>query len=214
MLCRHTLRARFLSCKLFPPVVYWWGLILKVYEVILGLFIWLSRILNKWYSLVGFAFHARGASFFLQTVDASFWNDIHAVLNVYACGMFHFIKCQSAFISVWDFLRGIELCFKGNMALMNIPFPHEITSCNNTAPLPKDILLQTLHALLQAHTLVHTSSLTNACMWVYTHSQIHTQIQVDYLYISIRMFTFNLPFSAQVLSDIILPAWLNKRISF
>ena len=47
----------------------------------------------------------------------------------------------------------------------------------------------------------------------HTHTHTHTH-QVDYLYICIRMFTSNLPFSAQVLSDTILPAWLSQRISF
>lgn len=42
-------------------------------------------------------------------------------------------------------LERSRLCFKGNMALMNIPFPHEITSCNNTALLPKDILIHTAY---------------------------------------------------------------------
>lgn len=155
--------------------------------------------------------------FFQINFEMELFSDIHTALNVYACGMFHFIKCQSAFISVWtavwDFWRGVELCFKGNVELMNIPFPHEITSCNNTALFPKDILLQTLHTALRAHTLVHTSCLTRACMWG-LHAFPHAQIQVDYLCISIRMFTFNLPFSAQVLSDTTLPAWLKRRISF
>lgn len=90
---------------------------------------------------------------------------------------------------------------------MNIPFPHEITSCNNTALLPKDVLLQTLHTLLHTHT--HTLHPSHGL-----HTFPHTQIQVDYLFISIRMFTFNLPFSAQVLSDTINPAWLSQRIRF
>lgn len=145
--------------------------------------------------------------------EMELFSDIHTVLYVYACRMFHFIKCQSAFISVWiaiwDFLRGIRLCFKGNTTLMNNPFPHEITSCNNTALLPKDILLQTQHTLLQAHTWCLTTYLRLGL-----HTFPHTQVQVDYLYISIRMFPFNLPFSAQVLSDTILPAWLSQKISF
>lgn len=136
--------------------------------------------------------------------------DIHTVLYVYACGMFHFIKCQSAlafvWMAIWDFLRGIELCFKGITVLMNIPFPHEITSCNNTAArLLKDIPLQKLQPLLRAHTLVHTFFLKNAtgfpCIHPPCKTHTHTHIQVDYVYLGIWMFIFNLPFSAQVLSD-------------
>lgn len=117
-------------------------------------------------------FFPNGSCFILK------WNscDIHTLLNVYACGMFHFIKCQSAIISEWmavsDFLRGTGLCFKGSTALMNILFPHEITSCNNTALLPEDILLQTVYT--HAHKLIHTPSLTHAIMLVCTHSHIHT----------------------------------------
>lgn len=152
--------------------------------------------------------------------EMELFSDIHTVVNVYACAMFHFIKCQSAFISVWmavwDFWRGTGLCFKGSTALMNIPFAHEITSCNNMALLPKDILLQTPHTLPQAHTHAHMYTF-HTCLHVWlAHIPIHRhkQVQVDYLYISIRMFTSNLPFSAQVLSNTILSAWLSQRISF
>lgn len=74
-------------------------------------------------------------------------------------------------------LRGAELCFKGDKALMNIPFPHEITSCNNTALLPKDILMQTVYTLPLAHTDTHFISYV--CLDVCTHSHTWRQIQVD-----------------------------------
>lgn len=124
--------------------------------------------------------------------------DIHTLLNVYACGIFHFAKCQSATLSermaVWDFFffsRGAQLCFKGNVALMNIPFPHEITSCNNTAPLPKDILLQTVytlplartHAHTHLYTLVHTSSVTRARTLLSAPSHVPTHANPGGLFI-------------------------------
>lgn len=143
--------------------------------------------------LVDFSFHASGCYFWFRFFpnESSFilkWNScaLHTLLNVYACGLFHFTKCQSAIISQWMaglyFLRGTELCFKGSAALMNILFPHEITSCNNTALLPKDILLQTVFT--HAHQNIHTPSLTHAIVFSCTHFLYsHTmQIQVDHLY--------------------------------
>lgn len=82
------------------------------------------------------------------------------------------------------FLRGMELCFKGNMALMNIPFPHEITSCNNTALLPKDILLQTIHTLPQAHTHTRTHCLLHVpSHWACAHSHRCTHANPGRLFI-------------------------------
>lgn len=89
---------------------------------------------------------------------------------------FHFIKCQFTFVceqtAVWEFLRGIELCFKGNVVLMNIPIPHEITSCNNAfAPGLKDIL-QMLRTTLGTH--VNKDLLNMQVFLVYLHT-----LQVD-----------------------------------
>lgn len=98
------------------------------------------------------------------------------------------------------------LCFKGNAVLMNIPIPQEIISCNNTALLPKDTALQRVHILLSNTYTLHVRS--------NTPPHTHTPVQVDYLSISIKMCTFNLPFSAQVHSDATLPAWLSLRIIF
>lgn len=78
---------------------------------------------------------------------------------------------------------------------MNIPFPHEITSCNNTALLPKDLLIQTEYTPLQARTLKHTSSPVGSA---HCPSYTYMQIQVDYLYIRWRKAG-----SAHVLSNII-----------
>ena len=62
------------------------------------------------------------------------------------------------------------------------------------------------YTLCLRHTYTHicTHFVSRTCLHiglVHIPTDAHTQIQVDCLYISIRMFIFNLPFSAQVLPD-------------
>ena len=68
------------------------------------------------------------------------------------------------------------------------------------------------YTLLQGHILTHLNTCVldmPTCRLACTHSHTHLHtVQVVYLHISIWMCTFNLPFSAQVLSDAILPARL------
>lgn len=135
----------------------------------------------------------------------------HTALKCLCMWNFRFLLHANPFLHLYGSpfeTFGEALCFVLRAAWRSwiFHFPHEITSCNNTALLPKDIPRQALHTRTHTHTFARSSS--PGC------ADVHIPVQVDYLYISIRMFTFNLPFSAQVLSDVLLPAWLGWRISF
>lgn len=108
-------------------------------------------------------------TYFSQKIVVFFGNNFAkndykiCLLNVMPFLKFRFLQRKdfsSGFLlfvrmAIRDFLRAL---FKGNTMLMNIPFPHEITACNNSAALLlKDTLVQMLHTALGTRT--HTTNM-------------------------------------------------------